>query len=110
MSDYPRWSNQPHTDKRAGPARYRQCEGIRAIRVQAGTYRGCLPINGLFEVVTDPRVVRGKLRVEVRCSWHGAKPLTCFPNLVVEPNQYELFERFHGEVIDDIGTPRAPGP
>lgn len=105
MSIYGEWDGQPHTNKHAGPSAWRIVEHVQAIRVVGGTYRGCRPIDGVFELLKEPRASRGKLKVEVKCSWHGVKPPTCFPHLIVKPGHFEIIDRFSGEVIDDLSGP-----
>lgn len=108
MSQYGSWDGHPHTNKSARPSAWRHVDGVQAIRVSGATYRGSQPIDGFFEVVSEPKESRGKLKVEVRCSWHGVKPRTCFPHLIIKPDQFELVESYSGEVIDDISGPQTP--
>lgn len=108
MAIYDKWDGHPHTDKRAAPRRWRTVEHARAIRVHGGTYRGCPPIDGVFELLSEPTQSRGSLRAEVQCGWHGAKPPTCFPHLIIEPGRFEIIASYSGEVIDDIGDATGP--
>jgi len=69
-----------------------------------------MPIDGVFELVADPKDIKkkpGMQSAEVKCSWFGVKPKTCYPHLTVDPARYQILENFEGEVIDEIGNPRA---
>ena len=110
MAGYGKWNGHRHTDKRASPTKFRQVQGVRAIRVCGATYRNCVPIDGVFELVTAPKDTKrkpGMRLAEVKCSWFGVKPRTCYPHLTVDPARYEILENFEGEVIDEIGNPRV---
>jgi hypothetical protein len=101
---YPKWGGAPHTSEEARPTGFRYVEGVKAIRVTGGTYRNCEAIDGVFEVVNEPKDHK-KLgtRVEVRCGWFGEKPRTCYPKLEVDRSRIEVIENYTGEVIDNIG-------
>src|SRR4051812_11169286 len=55
MADYGQWDGHPHTNKHARPTRFRPVEGVRAIRVSGATYRGCAPVDDVFELVGEPK-------------------------------------------------------
>ncbi len=110
MTSYGQWNGHPHTNKRARPTRSRSVDGVRAIRVSGATYRGCAPVDDVFELVGEPKESRGVLKVEVRCSWHGVKPRTCFPHLIIKPGHFEIIASYSGEVVDDISGPRNGSP
>lgn len=108
MAGHGKWDGQRHTDKRARPTKFRHVQGVRAIQVKGGTYRSCLPIDGIFELVTDPKDNKknpGTQRAQVKCTWYGVTPPTCYPHLTFDANHYEILENFEGDVVDDIGNP-----
>ena len=102
---YPMWNQStPTTDSDAKAKRFRSVKTVPVIEVREGTYRGCVPIAGFFELVnpdTEPRMLWGSMRAEVYCAWHGVKPFTVFPQIVVGKN-YKIHQNYSGEVIDNI--------
>ena len=104
-ANYPNWVEgvTPRTHPDAVPTRTRLVCGVPAIRAHGATYRGCRPLDGVFELVSPtPQRVAGEERFEVYCAWFGVKPLTRYPRLAVLPGGYELLSDFTGEVIDNI--------
>ena len=100
---YPAWTHStPNTDRNAAPKRFRTVKNVPAIEVQEGTYRGCGPFTGFLELVnpdTEPRMLWGSMRAEVYCAWHGVKPPTVYPQVVVG-KKYKVHRNFSGTVID----------
>lgn len=104
-ANYPIWNySTPTTDFGAEAKRLRNVKNVTVIEVHEGTYRGCDSIKGFFELVSpdkDPRMLWGSMRAEVYCAWHGVKPLTVFPQVIVGKN-YKIHCNFSGDVIDNI--------
>ena len=102
---YPTWTaGTPHTDPDASPRKCRKVKDVAVIEVENATYRGCGPIEGFFEMVnphTDPRRLWGALRAEVYCAWHGEKPPTTYPQIIVGKN-FKIHLRYTGMVIDNL--------
>jgi hypothetical protein len=105
--NYPVWKSgvTPHTDPNARASRTRLVNRVRAIWVRGATYRGCQPIDGVFELV-DSRVqrVKGEDRYEVYCAWFGVKPPTVYPRLLVRPDACRVIPDYTGEVVDNISA------
>lgn len=92
------------TDWGAEVKRYRTVRNVPAIEVKEATYRGCEPIAGFFELVnpdTEPRLLWGSLRAEVYCAWHGVRPPTVHPQVIVG-KKYKIHRNYSGKVIDNI--------
>ena len=99
---YPMWNHStPTTDWGAEAVHFRSVKNATVIEVQEGTYRGCAPMAGVFELVAEPRILWGLMRAEVYCSWHGVKPFTVFPQIVVGSN-YKIHKNYSGKVVDNI--------
>jgi hypothetical protein len=82
-ANYPDWikGKTPHTHSKAHATGLRRVDQpCLAIRVSGATYRGSLPIDGVFELVADAWV-KDEPRYEVFCSWFGVKPFTCYPRI-----------------------------
>ena len=77
--------------------------GVTAIRVRSATYRGCQPIDGVFELVSEAsQSVNDEPRYEVYCAWFGVKPYTTYPRISVCREQCEVVPHYTGEVIDNL--------
>jgi hypothetical protein len=102
---YPMWNDStPATDWGAEAKRFRNVKNSPVIEVLEGTYRGCAPMAGFFELVnpdTEPRMLWGSMRAEVYCAWHGVKPFTVFPQVVVG-KKYKIYRNYSGKVTDNI--------
>lgn len=102
---YPAWTHAtPTTDWGAAPKRFRTVKNVPVIEVQEGTYRGCEPFAGFLELVnpdTEPRMLWGSMRAEVYCAWHGVKPPTVYPQVMVG-KKYKIHRNYSGKVVDNI--------
>lgn len=102
---YPIWNHStPTTDWGAEVKRFRNVKNATVIEVQEGIYRRSAPLDGFFEMVnpdTEPRVLWGSMRAEVYCAWHGVKPFTVFPQVIVGM-KYKIHHNYSGKVIDNI--------
>ncbi len=107
-ANYPYWENNiniPHTHPYAKPSRWRQVNGALAIHVQNATYRGCLPFDGILELVSEhPQIVNGENRYEVYCAWFGVRPKNKYPRISVDPGHFEIISNHTGKVIDNLST------
>lgn len=104
-SYYPPWSDStPHTDSNAKPSRYRDVHNVTVIEVVAATYRDCSPMSDFFELVNpndEPRELWGATRAEVYCAWHGVKPPTVYPQLILGQG-WKIHHNYSGGVVDNI--------
>jgi hypothetical protein len=102
---YPTWNDStPNTDWGAAVKKTRTVKNVAAIEVQSATYRSCAPLSGVFELVNPdakPRMLWGSLRAEVYCAWHGVKPPTCYPQLIVGTD-YKIHPNYSGKVVDNL--------
>lgn len=105
-SNFKEWNNTtPHTSHKATATDTRQVKNVNAISVKGATYRGCQPIDGIFELAdTQMKSISGDIRFEVVCGWFGVKPYNSFPQIKIT-NDYEIIKDFTGEVIDNISLP-----
>ena len=106
-ANYPEWVSgvTPDTHEHATVTRSRTVSGVPGIRVRGATYRGCRPIDGVFELVAlNPQRVAGEERYEVYCAWFGVKPLTTYPRISISPGHYEILPDYSGEVIDNLSA------
>ena len=103
-ANYPRWNEStPSSHPKAKPTRWRYVKGVPAISVQNATYRGCLPFNGILELVSiHSQKVHGEERYEVYCAWFGIKPPTVYPRIYVDQGHFEIIHNYSGEVIDNL--------
>jgi hypothetical protein len=106
-TSYPDWVKGVtlHTHKDAKPSRTRFVRNVPVIRVTGATYRGCAPIDGVFELVDrQEHWLKGECCYEVYCAWFGVKPYTVFPRIIVNPKGCEIVENYTGEVIDNLSA------
>ncbi len=104
MNEYLNWIDgvTPNTNEKAVVTRMRSVNGVHAIEVVGGQYRGAT-LNGFFELVNPPAV---KLpgRVLVRCAWFGVTPSTTYPQLDISNAKVIQRSNYSGQVADDIST------
>lgn len=104
-ANYPTWSpSTPMTDWGAHIKRFRNVKNVAVIEVHDATYRGSASIAGFFEIVNpdnEPRMLWGSMRAEVYCAWHGVRPWTVFPQIIVG-SKYKIHRNYSGKVIDNI--------
>jgi hypothetical protein len=104
-ANYPLWNHStPATDWGAKVMEFRNVNNVAVIEVYEATYRGCTPLSGFFELInpnTEPRMLWGSLRAEVYCAWHGVRPPTVFPQIIVGA-KYKIHQKYSGRVVDNI--------
>ncbi len=105
-SDFKEWNNStPHTSRKATATEKRQVTNVNAIRVKGATYRGCQPIDGIFELAdTQMQSISGDIRFEVVCGWFGVKPYNTYPQIKIA-DDYKIIKNYTGEVINNISIP-----
>jgi hypothetical protein len=100
----------PNTDPEAKPNKFRQVNYVRAIVLRNASYRKAI-FDGIFElenqnIEDDPIkiVCHGKLKVKVKCAWHGVKPDNTYPNIdLTNARKFKILENYSGYVVDNIG-------
>jgi hypothetical protein len=107
---YPNWipGTTPPVCANAAITRHRRVKSVTVIHVVGGSYRNC-QFDGTFELVApkiDPRILGGQKRAEVYCAWHGVRPDTCFPKVLV--GTYTIESKFSGNVADNLSC-NLPG-
>jgi len=106
MKNYPNWKKggTPDTDPNAKVIAKKKVDGVEAIKVVGGKYRGA-SLDGIFEVVKPSTTDKnGKVQIEVCCAWHGVKPPNNYPQLdITDADVKRLPNHTADDVVDNIG-------
>ena len=101
--------NTPHTHAEALPIAWRKVEGARVIHVEGATYRKSMPMNATFQLADGEEEVTllksGLHRIEVLCHWFDVKPPTVYPQITLDPGNYNIVENYTGFVVENIAAP-----
>jgi len=106
VEDLHRWRKTPNTDPKAVPIEWARVENVLAVTVIKASLRLAKIKSQTFEVadVENPiRLIKGKLCVDVKCSWYGKRAVSTDTQRLTITNNYTLVRGYTGQVVKNIG-------
>ena len=100
------WQGVPSTDKGAVVLLRETVRDVLAISTTMSSLRDAVVKNETFEIaeVDNPiRLIKGKLCVEVKCSWYGKRAVSTDTQRITITNKYKLIRNYSGQVVKNIG-------
>ena len=101
-----KWGKTPKTDPKAVPIEWAKVKSVLAITINKASLRLAKIKSQTFEVadVENPiRLIKGQLRVDVKCSWYGKRAVSTDTQRLTITNNYKLVKDYTGEVVKNIG-------
>jgi len=99
------WTGIPNTDKRAKPSKYKFVKNAKVLVVKRASIRSAIISNGVFYLnnIDNPfSHYKEKTRASVECMWFGRKPKVTWMNLTVYDGEWEIKNKYTGDVIVNI--------
>ena len=100
------WVGVPSTDGGAVVLLRETVKDVLAISTTMSSLRDAVVKNETFEIaeVDNPiRLIKGKLCVEVKCSWYGKRAVSTDTQRITINNKYKLIRNYSGQVVKNIG-------
>ena len=100
------WAGVPSTDGGAVVLLRETVKDVLAISTTMSSLRDAVVKNETFEIaeVDNPiRLIKGKLCVEVKCSWYGKTAVSTDTQRLTITNKYKLIRNYSGQVVKNIG-------
>jgi hypothetical protein len=100
------WAGVPSTDGGAVVLLRETVKEVLAISTTMSSLRDAVVKNETFEIaeVDNPiRLIKGKLCVEVKCSWYGKRAVSTDTQRITINNKYKLIRNYSGQVVKNIG-------
>ena len=100
------WAGVPSTDSGAVVLLRETVKDVLAISTTMSSLRDAVVKNETFEIaeVDNPiRLIKGKLCVEVKCSWYGKRAVSTDTQRITITNKYKMIRNYSGQVVKNIG-------